>query len=181
MSHPWRRPPHVPSTAAPLALLVATTAIACNPSDPRAVGRDPTPSADASVAPALTPRVEIVPAPATGDVAELVRAERARAQAKGRTLLVYVGAKWCEPCRRFHDAALRGEVDPAMPALALLEFDLDRDAERLEIAGYRSKYIPLFARPADDGRASGKQIQGSIKGPGAVDEITPRLKGLLGE
>lgn len=125
--------------------------------------------------------VEIVAGSATGDVQEIVRGEVARARGDGRPLLVYVGAAWCEPCQRFHQAAQAGQVDALFPGLRLVEFDLDRDRDRLVQAGYASKMIPLFALPRADGTASGKQIEGSIKGPGAVSQITPRLKALLAE
>lgn len=123
--------------------------------------------------------VELVPAPATGEVAEVVKAELARADREGKQLLVYVGATWCEPCRRFHQAAAEHKLDAAFPRLRLLEFDDDRDGGRLAMAGYVGQYIPRFTRPAPDGRGSGKQIEGSIKGDGAVDQIVPRLRGLL--
>lgn len=129
-----------------------------------------------------TPRpraVEQVAAPPTGEVAPIVARELGRASREGRQLLVYVGASWCEPCRRFHAAASAGKLDAALPGLRLLEFDLDRDGQRLQRAGYRSDYIPLFARPGPDGRASGRQIAGSIKGDGAVAQIVPRLRALL--
>jgi len=35
--------------------------------------------------------------------------------------------------------------------------------------------------PAQDGRASGKQVEGGIKGEGAVAYMTPRLKDLLAQ
>ena len=123
--------------------------------------------------------VEIVAASASGDVQEIVRSELVRARGDGHRVLVYVGASWCEPCQRFHQAAQAGQVDALFPGLRLVEFDLDRDKERLERAGYQSKMIPLFALPREDGTGSGQQIEGSIKGPGAVSQITPRLKALL--
>ena len=113
------------------------------------------------------------------DVRALVTRERAARP--GRPLLVYVGAPWCEPCRRFHEAAAGGKLDAAFPGLVLLELDADRDGERLKRAGYSSRLIPLFAVPGPDGGASGRQIEGSIKGDGAVAEISPRLAALLGE
>ena len=124
------------------------------------------------------PGVRVVKA-TSGGVAEQIARELAEGGAARRDVIVYVGATWCEPCQRFHAAAERGELDAAFPALTLVEFDFDRDEERLASAGYRSKMIPLFALPESDGRASGRQIEGSIKGPGAVDEITPRLRALL--
>ena len=131
--------------------------------------------------PIAPPRAALrfVSAPAEGEVATLVQAEAAKARGEGRTLLVYAGAVWCEPCRRFHEAATRGDLGADLDGITLLEFDLDRDGERLRAAGYASKYIPLFARPAADGRSTGKQIEGSIKGDGAVRDISPRLAALV--
>jgi hypothetical protein len=147
----------------------------------------PEPSAPASVAPASTTaalraaRPRFVAAPVQGSVEEAVRDAWAEAVADRRNLIVYVGAVWCEPCQRFHRAADQGELDAAFPNLTLLEFDLDRDRERLASAGYVSKYIPLFAVPTQTGAASGRQVEGGIKGEGAVGFIVPRLKGLLSE
>ena len=128
-----------------------------------------------------TRKVEFLAAPAQGDVAPIVRGEQQRAAREGRKVLVYVGATWCEPCQRFHHAATAGKLDAAFPGLRFLEFDSDRDGERLASAGYVSRFIPLFARPGSDGRSSGRQIEGSIKGEGAVDEIAPRLRQLLAD
>jgi hypothetical protein len=138
------------------------------------------PVAGLAIAACQTPaKIELVSAPPGDDVAALVRGELGRARSQKRDLLVYVGASWCEPCQRFHRAAQAGQLDHEFPRLRLLEFDLDRDRERLTAAGYTSRLIPLFARPGDDGRASGRQIEGSIKGEGAVGEIAPRLRTLL--
>jgi hypothetical protein len=113
------------------------------------------------------------------DVAKLVRTERTAARADGRDLLVYVGAKWCEPCQHFHAAALKGDLDGEFPDLSILEFDLDDDRERIVDAGYTSRLIPLFVMPGDDGRASNRRFEGSVKGNGAVSNISPRLHQLL--
>lgn len=153
-------------------VLVAALALGCSREEP-STKPDPASRANQRLP------VETVAAPVSGDVQEIVRREVSLAKQQGRTLLVYVGAAWCEPCKRFHDAASRGELDSAFPGLRLIEFDLDRDGDRLKQAGYSSKMIPLFAAPLADGRSSGRQIEGSIKGPGAVDQISPRLKALL--
>lgn len=123
--------------------------------------------------------VRIVHAGAGTDAAKVVRDERDRAKSDGRDLVVYVGARWCEPCQYFHKAAAKGELDGEFPDLTLLEFDLDDDRDRLTAAGYVGQYIPLFAMPAADGRASDKKFEGSVKGEGAVANIAPRLRSLL--
>lgn len=116
-----------------------------------------------------------------GSVDSIVRGALDGARAEGRTLVVYVGATWCEPCQYFHRAAQRGDLDAVFPRMTLLEFDLDKDRERLVAAGYASKYIPLFALPGPDGTASGKQVEGGIKGDGAVGYISGRLEKMLSE
>ncbi|MBM4341751.1 MAG: thioredoxin family protein [Deltaproteobacteria bacterium] len=120
-----------------------------------------------------------VDAPAEGDVANQVRREWARAKTDGRSLLVYVGAKWCEPCRYFHEAVQARRFDGVADGLRLLAYDLDRDKERLEAAGYGSDMIPLLAGTAPDGRGTARKFQGAVKGAEAVDYITPRLQRLL--
>ncbi len=114
-----------------------------------------------------------------GAVAPLVAAERRRALLGGHQALVYVGATWCEPCRRFHDAVKAGKLDQPFAGLRIVEFDLDVDSERLREAGYAPQFIPMLALPLADGRASGKHLEGSVKGEGAVAELTPRLEKLL--
>jgi len=135
---------------------------------------------DAKPAPAAKHGVEIVHAGA-GDVAVIVAAEVARAAAAHRKVIVDVGAAWCEPCQRFQAAVEHGELDDSFSDLTIVEFTLPDDEKRLQAAGYKSQYIPLFAVPGADGRASGKQIEGSIKGPQAVQQISPRLRDLLSQ
>lgn len=173
-----------------VALLGAFAVVSCSscskPDDKQgSVGASKTGAIDAEPSPtfagplAPTDHVRFVTPPPTGEVAPIIKEELAQAQKENRRVLVYVGATWCEPCQRFHHAAAQGLLDKDFPNLTLVEFDADHDNPRLLAAGYGSQYIPLFALPRPDGRASGRHIQGSIKGDGAVAEITPRLKDLL--
>jgi thiol-disulfide isomerase/thioredoxin len=102
------------------------------------------------------------------------------ADASGSRVLVYVGATWCEPCQRFHKALESGQLDQDLAGTKFVEFDADRDREELRAAGYASKYIPLFSVPDQSGHASGRAIEGSVKGDSAVREnLVPRLLALL--
>lgn len=144
----------------------------------------PQPEPQASAKPAAqrpSHTIQFKKATSQEPIETLVQREREEAQRSGQRLLVYVGATWCEPCQRFHRAAEEGKLEGLLPPTRFLEFDLDQEGDRLKAAGYRSRLIPLFAVPAPDGRGSGKQIEGSIKGEGAVAEITPRLKALMAE
>jgi thiol-disulfide isomerase/thioredoxin len=113
-------------------------------------------------------------------IAPYVAAELAKGKKDKYGVLVYVGATWCEPCQRFHKAVEAGELDAPLRGVHLLEFDLDADRQALTDAGYASELIPLFAFPNSDGTSSDRKIQGSIKGPAAVDQnLLPRLVALL--
>lgn len=114
-----------------------------------------------------------------GDVADVVRRESDAARAAGQTLIVYVGAPWCEPCETFHKAAEAKRLDALLPPLRFLEFNLDNDAERLAAAGYQSKLIPLFVVPNADGTASDRRVEGSVKGDGAIRNLVPRIRSML--
>jgi thiol-disulfide isomerase/thioredoxin len=149
------------------------------PEPSQAAAASPTGAAAAVQAQAPAGRVEWLKAPDEGDTAGIVRRELARAKEDRRTLVIYLGATWCEPCERFHHAAEAGELDAALPGLRFLEFDLDRDRERLERAGYASKMIPLFALPKEDGTDAGLRMEGGMKGEGAAKELTDRLLRLL--
>lgn len=124
--------------------------------------------------------VRLINAPQTSATEQLIAEQRAASASTGRTLVVYVGAPWCEPCRYFHDAAEKGLLDAELGDVDLLVFDAQVDAERLLLAGYESRFIPLLVVPGADGRATDRRMEGSIKGPGAVAEMTPRLRQLLG-
>lgn len=126
---------------------------------------------------------EFVRRPRDGTAIEpFVRAQLARGQADRRRVLVYVGAPWCEPCQRFHHAVEQGELDRPLSSLRFLEFDLDQDGPELNAAGYGSQLIPLLDVPEATGRAGALRIEGSIKGPTAVEQnLLPRLLSLLGQ
>jgi thiol:disulfide interchange protein len=112
-------------------------------------------------------------------VDELVREAKAAAAAEQRRVLVYVGASWCEPCQRFHEAVERGQLDGDLAGVRFLEFDADVDTAALTDAGYGGKLIPRFAVPGADGRGSDAKIEGGVKGEAAVAHILERLKALL--
>ncbi len=138
------------------------------------------PKAEPSIQRVQAPKPEIVRGPSNGAPVDLfVKAEIERAGPEKRDVVVYVGAKWCEPCVRFHDALVAGELDAELPGVRFLEFDFDTDQAALAAAGYQSKLLPLFVAPIDDGRGSTNAISGSIKGAAAVAEITPKLKALI--
>jgi thiol:disulfide interchange protein len=170
----------VARTCSKLLASLALLALAC-PATPAAeqAETDAQPEHAAATEPARRNAPEFVLAPESGDVVALVAHELDRADADDRVLLVYVGASWCEPCQYFHHAVEDGTLDDSLAGVRLLEFDLDRDRDRLVAAGYSSRMIPLFVVPAPDGRAGPRRTEGGVKGPAAVDHLRERLVPLL--
>jgi thiol-disulfide isomerase/thioredoxin len=163
-------------------LLLFALRVATGCKTPVDAAPDPGPPVTATTAaPTAARKMRATDAPADGDVDAIVRSAVTAANADKRRVVVYVGAPWCEPCRRFRHAVEGGELDATFPDVDLLTFDADHDSERLASAGYVSKLIPLLALPGPDGRASGKQVEGGIKGEGAVAYIAPRLEELLAD
>jgi thiol:disulfide interchange protein len=156
-------------------------AVACN----RHVDEHAEHAAPAAAAPSAVARSHAKPklehrAGSQAPLEQFVQQHVEEADQSGQRVLVYVGATWCEPCQRFHKSLESGELDDALAGTKFIEFDADRDRAELRAAGYASKYIPLFSVPDQSGHASGRAIEGSIKGDGAVRQnLVPRLLALL--
>lgn len=145
---------------------------------PRAV---PEPNADRTAGPPPAPaRPEIVKAEAPTSGRAWVQSEMARAERDGRKLLIYVGATWCEPCVRFHDAVLAGQLDAELANVRFLELDHDQHEAILAQGDMdcRSKMIPLFAKPTPEGTCGPDRVEGAIKGDGAVGFLLPKVRAL---
>jgi thiol-disulfide isomerase/thioredoxin len=132
----------------------------------------PTPTPTSTPTPA-GPRFITVPTDA--DVLSAIRTETQRAKKEGRVALVYLGATWCPPCRRLHDAIESGAGNAKLANVTLLAFDVDRDGDRLDALGYKSKYIPFFAVPRPDGRASDQKMDTSFEKTASGEEVIEGL------
>jgi thiol-disulfide isomerase/thioredoxin len=137
------------------------------------------PRGSASAAGATRPPLLVTAPRDLADGRAFVR-EQAAAH-EGRAVFVYVGATWCEPCVRFHDALARGELDRELPNTLFVELDLDAHEPVLGPTDLAcdGKLVPRFARAEPDGSCGPRRAEGAIKGDGAVGVILPRLKALL--
>ncbi len=142
-----RTEPLVPETS-PSAMTApsAPVTLARTPHAPSASSPATPPSAGPSVA------LHFASAPDDLELGAFVRSERLRQKAAGRLFVLYVGAPWCPPCRRFHAAAHGGQLDSTLGRITLLELDADRDGDRLAALGYVLKNIPYFAVSGENGK-----------------------------
>jgi thiol-disulfide isomerase/thioredoxin len=123
------------------------------PAPPTLASSAPTLASSAPAPASSAPRLAFLAPPPDADLAAFLRTERLRAKAAGRLLVVYAGASWCPPCKRFHAAAHAGELDAELGSTTLVELDADGDQARLGALGYVYKNIPYFALPGENGRA----------------------------
>lgn len=108
------------------------------------------------------------------DALSLIRTKRLEARAEGRVLVVYVGATWCEPCKRLRVEVKSGRLDERLGKLTLLAFDADADRDGLDAAGYRYRFVPFVALPGPDGRPVDAQ-QATGRGGDAWREVLGKL------
>ena len=151
--------PATPSGAKPVATATATA----------------TASAATEPKPATEMGVRIVTAGQDSDALSVVRTERLRAKAEGRVLVVYAGAAWCEPCKRFKRAVETGALDDKLAKTTLLVFDADRDTERLASAGYKFSFIPYVGLPGADGHPT-DSAEARAKGSESWRELIAKLE-----
>ncbi len=180
------------TTRALRVLLLLASAVACNTPQKNTQDAPTTPTSGALTAPGVTtpmvsatvtasasaPRetgIRVVVASQDTDALSLVRTERLKAKAEGRVLIVYVGATWCEPCKRFKEEVHTGRLDEKLPKLTLLAFDADRDTDRLAAAGYRFQFIPFVALAGADGHPTDTQ-EARGKGSNAWRELIAKLE-----
>lgn len=120
-------------------------------------------------------RLALVEAAQDIDALSLIRTKRLQAKADGRVLVVYVGATWCVPCKRFKAEVESGKLDARLGKTTLLAFDADRDADRLASAGYSFQFVPFVALPGPDGRPADTQ-QATGTGGDAWRELLGKLE-----
>jgi hypothetical protein len=127
-----------------------------------------------SAARAEKPHVRLIDADPDSDALSIIRTKRLEAKSESRVLVVYVGASWCEPCKRFKSELQSGRLDDRLSKVTLLAFDADKDVDRLGAAGYTFKFIPSVALPGADGHPTDTQ-QATGKGGEAWRELLAKL------
>ena len=164
-------------------LAISITGVACaSPDEAAPIGRDLGSAASSSRGTAAAklqkPLLIKVPADLTDGRAYVTAKHE---EHTGRPVILYVGATWCEPCKRIHDALEGGALDRELAGAVFLEYDLDQHLTILGASDLacESKLVPLFARANADGTCGGRRTEGGVKGEAAVPSIVPRVKTLL--
>ena len=139
--------------------------------DPSAVATT-TASAAPSAKAAVAVKLRVIKPPADAELASFLRTERLRAKGESRVLVVYAGAKWCDPCKHFHALLDAGRLDATLSRTTLVELDVDQDTERLSAAGYKYRFVPYFALAGADGHPEKEmQVTGKDVGDDTIEQL----------
>lgn len=120
--------------------------------------------------------LKVIQATQDSDALSQIRTKRLEAKAEGRVLVVYVGATWCEPCKKMKEEIESGRLDARLGKTTFLAFDADKDQDRLGGAGYTFKFVPYVALPGADGRPA-ETAEAKGKGAYAYREILGSIEG----
>jgi hypothetical protein len=138
------------------------------------------PSAAASSATAALPaperpfaRVEL--SPTQGDLTPLLREHVTRARDKRLRPFVEFYADWCKPCRDLSALMEGGRMIEALRSTYIIKVNVDDWQDKLRGTGFVPREIPVFYAIGGDGRPTGRQILGYLKGEKASEKLIHRL------
>jgi thiol-disulfide isomerase/thioredoxin len=103
-----------------------------------------------------------------------IQAEVKKAKGQGLAPYVEFWATWCEPCM----AIKKGLSDPQMKAAFkgtyIIQIDAD-SAPSLDGTGFKAGVIPIFYEVGDDGKPTGRTIDGGAWGDNIPANMAPPL------
>lgn len=128
--------------------------------------------ASASIA-ASSRVVDIGPEPA--DLRRVLEREAGRARTLGLRPFVEVSASWCKPCEKLRASLGDPRMVDAFRGTYLIRLDLDDWESRLHEAGLKAPGVPIFFELEDDGRPTGRRIDGGAWDEDTVENMAPPL------
>ena len=110
-------------------------------------------------------------------VGEAIKAEVAKAKARGLKPIVYIGAVWCKPCQAVKAARKDPLMVEALKGAHVMEFDADEyKSDELKNLGFRAHIIPAIQHVNAEGRPVGKVIDDDAWGDNTPAEMAPVFK-----
>jgi hypothetical protein len=115
-------------------------------------------------------------APADSQLNALLAEQARRARAAGRRPFVEFEAAWCGPCQSLKRSLGNGRMVEAFAGTYIVRVDLDSWQAHLAGTGFDVPSIPAFFELGDDGRPTGRRIDGGAWGEDIPENMAPPLK-----
>ncbi|MBI1248650.1 hypothetical protein GC197_12520 [bacterium] len=114
--------------------------------------------------------------PGDGELDAMLKDEIQKAKEAGQKPFVELYADWCSPCR-----ALRGSLDDsrmieAFDGTHVIQLNVDDWGEKAFNAGFSVDSIPVFFDIDDEGKPTGRSIDGGAWGENIPANMAPPLK-----
>jgi thiol:disulfide interchange protein len=105
---------------------------------------------------------------------DIARDEAKKAKARGLAPYLELRADWCGPCRKLEASEHDPRIVDAFAGTYIIRVDVDEAGGKL--GPYRASAIPVFFEVGDDGRPTGRKIDGSAWGADTPESMAPPLK-----
>ena len=113
---------------------------------------------------------------ADGQLAELLKAEAAKARQLGQTPFVEFYADWCPPCNALRQSLGDEQMVDAFAGTYIIQLDTDEWKSKLPGTGFDVRGIPAFFELDHEGRPTGRTITGAAWGEDVPENMAPPLK-----
>jgi hypothetical protein len=103
-------------------------------------------------------------------------AEAQKARAQKLKPFAYISAVWCGPCNAIKHNLDQPLLQEAFAGTYQVKIDLDAFEKELPAAGLAHPSVPVFFALDDQGKPTGRKIDGGAWGNDTVDNMAPPLK-----
>lgn len=114
--------------------------------------------------------------PAEGPLNALLAEHVRRARSAGRRPIAEFDAAWCGPCQSLRRSLGDDRMVEAFAGTYVVKVDLDGWQAHLAGTGFEVQAIPVFFELGDDGRPTGRRIDGGAWGEDIPANMAPPLK-----
>jgi thiol-disulfide isomerase/thioredoxin len=117
--------------------------------------------------------------PTQGDLAPLLHDHATRARDKKLRPFVEFYADWCKPCRDLDAMTGDARMIDALRSTYIIKLNVDDWEGKLRGTGFVPRQIPVFYAIDEEGRPTGRQILGFLRGTTTPEKLAPRLRGFF--
>jgi len=153
-------------TATPPAAAPATPTTPTQPATPKPATEPATPGASAH---------KVVNLPLGDDLPRLLAEHTALAKQAGLAPFVELWATWCPPCKKLEAAMGDPRIERAFAGVYLIRLDSDQWGPRLAGTGLENGTIPVFYELNDQGKTTGRKIDGGAWAEDIPENMAPPL------